>query len=214
MGPTPLKVLAPSLTSDIKRVPLGRALILSLDTRGFLQQDLYKDKDKVKVPAAGVVAGAWAWAEVVAGAWAWAGAGAEVWAEAWAGEVETGAEAVAGAEAEAEHLVVVSSVYLTVVACTFSNEQLSQHLPAGCQIAINPCTLIGISTNFGSGAVHNIYSEFMRATFEFIYQTYVSLSEALARRIEKVCTNCAVWPRRYGYRYCGGNGCNKKGYQI
>ena len=110
-------------TSYIKRVPLRRTLILSLDTREFLQQDLYKSKGKVKAK--------------VKAAWAWVGAG-----------VETGAGAA--------RQVVVSSAYLTLVVCAFSNEQLSQHLPAGCQSATDPSSLIDVSMNFGSGAVQNI----------------------------------------------------------
>ena len=61
--------------------------------------------------------------------------------------------------------------------------------------------------NFRSGAV-NICSGFLCATFEFIYQAYVPFDEpdeALGRGIEMTCKNNAVWPRRQGYVYCGGD---------
>jgi len=40
------------------------------------------------------------------------------------------------------------------------------------------------------------------------------IHEGLGRGVEKVCKRCGVWPRRYGQKYCGGDGCNKKGLPI
>ncbi|KAN0135464.1 hypothetical protein V8E53_006743 [Lactarius tabidus] len=40
------------------------------------------------------------------------------------------------------------------------------------------------------------------------------IQEGLARGLEKVCESCLVWPRKYGYRYCGGDACNKSGVPI
>ncbi|KAN0126277.1 hypothetical protein V8E53_015200 [Lactarius tabidus] len=40
------------------------------------------------------------------------------------------------------------------------------------------------------------------------------IHEALARGMEKPCKRCAVWPRMNGYRYCGGDACNKRGVPL
>jgi hypothetical protein len=40
------------------------------------------------------------------------------------------------------------------------------------------------------------------------------VQDALSQGIEKLCKHCGAWPRKSGYKYCGGSTCNKKGTSM